>query len=121
MSTDDLQYKTIQHSVKLSDEVWAATLERAELESTTASEICERLLKHYLALENKPDLYEAPSAGARRKRSVYVTQPVWAAARAQKVKERRSISDILEQLLRGYLGLDLGKHMGEEPQGEGIQ
>ena len=41
---DDLQFKPVQHSVKLTDEAWAATLERAELESTTASEICERLL-----------------------------------------------------------------------------
>jgi hypothetical protein len=105
---NDLQYKPVQHSVKISDEAWAATLERAELESTTASEICERLLKHYLALEAKPPRYLPPSGVARCKRSVYVTRPVWAAARAQKVQERRSISVILEQLLRGYLGLDLG-------------
>jgi hypothetical protein len=61
MSTGDLQYKAVQHSVKLSDEVRGATLERAELESTTASAICERLLKHYLALENKPNPHQAPS------------------------------------------------------------
>ncbi|NKQ35710.1 MAG: hypothetical protein HF973_08860 [Chloroflexi bacterium] len=108
MIDDDLQYKPVQHSVKLSDEAWAATLERAELEGTTASEICERLLKHYLALEKKPPRYLLPSGAARRKRSVYVTRPVWAAAKAQKVQERRSVSAILEQLLRGYLGLDLG-------------
>jgi hypothetical protein len=89
---DDLQYKPVQHSVKITDEAWAATLERAELESTTASEICERLLKHYLALEEKPPRYLPPPAVARRKRSVYVTRPVWAAAKAQKVQERRSIS-----------------------------
>ncbi len=104
---DDLQYKPVQHSVKISDEVWAAASERAELESTTASEICERLLKHYLALEAKPPRY-LPPPGVTRKRSVYVTRLVWAAARSQKVQERRSISIILEQLLRGYLGLDLG-------------
>ena len=104
---DDLQYKPVQHSVKLTDEAWAATLERAELESTTASEICERLLRHYLVLEEKPPQYLPPSDATRRKRSVYVTRPIWAAAKAQKVQERRSISAILEQLLRGYLGLDL--------------
>ena len=75
---DDLQFKPVQHSVKLTDEAWAATLERAELESTTASEICERLLKHYLALEEKPSRYLPPSGVTRRKRSVYVTWPVWA-------------------------------------------
>ena len=52
---DDWQEKPIQHSVKLSDEAWAATLERAELEYTIASEICSRLLQHYLSLaENHP-------------------------------------------------------------------
>lgn len=107
--SDDLQYKPVQHSVKLSDEVWAATLERAELERTTASEICERLLKHYLALEEKPPQYVLPSNVTTRKRSVYVTRPIWAAAKAQKVQEQRSISAILEQLLRGYLGMDSGK------------
>ena len=55
--SNDLQYKPVQHSVKLSDEAWAAALERAELERTTASEICERLLEHYLALEEKPPRY----------------------------------------------------------------
>jgi hypothetical protein len=110
---DDLQYKSVQHSVKLSDEAWAAALERAELERTTASEICERLLKHYLTLENKPPRHALPSNISSRKRSVYVTRPVWAAARAQRVREQRSISAILEQLLRGYLGLDLGTPMDE--------
>ncbi|MCA9991304.1 MAG: hypothetical protein KDE29_09895 [Anaerolineales bacterium] len=112
---DDLQFKPVQHSVKLTDEAWAATLERAELESTTASEICERLLKHYLALEEKPARYLPPSGVTRRKRSVYVTRPVWAAARAQKVQEQRSVSAILEQLLRGYLGLDLGRPVDKAP------
>ena len=79
-----------------------------ELESTSASEICERLLSHYLALDEKPPQYELPPEIKTRKRSVYITKPTWAAARAQKVWERRSISAILEQLLRAYLGLDLG-------------
>jgi hypothetical protein len=115
---DNLQYKSVQHSVKLSDEAWAAALERAELERTTASEICERLLKHYLALEKKPPRYLLPASVSTRKRSVYVTRPVWAAARAQKVREQRSVSAILEQLLRGYLGLDLGVPM-DEATGDG--
>lgn len=105
---DDLQYKPQQRSVKLSDEAWAAALERAELEDTSASEICERLLQHYLALDEKPPRHELAPDAITRKRSVYITKPTWAAARAQKVWERRSISAILEQLLRAYLGLELG-------------
>lgn len=106
---DDWQEKPIQHSVKLSDEAWAATLERAELEYTTASEICARLLQHYLSLAEKPPRYTIPSNVITRKRSVHINRLVWAAAKAQKVYEQRAISDILEQLLRGYLGLDLGE------------
>ena len=105
---DDLHYKPEQRSVVLSDEVWAATLERAELEDTSASEICERLLQHYLVLDEKPPQHGLPPEITTRKRSVYVTKPTWAAGRAQKVWERRSISAILEQLLRAYLGLELG-------------
>ncbi|MGH2538063.1 MAG: hypothetical protein ACRDHL_11765 [Candidatus Promineifilaceae bacterium] len=100
-------YQPIQRSVKLSDEVWAAALERAELEGTSGSEICERLLAYYLALYVKPPGYKLPPGVTTRKRSVYITRPTWAAAKAQKVQERRPISAILEQLLRGYLGLDL--------------
>lgn len=107
--SDDLQYETVQHSVKLSNEAWAGALERAVLESTTASEICERLLKHYLSLDEKPPRYRPPDNIRARKRSVYITDPVWAAAMAQRVREGRSISEILEQLLRGYLGLELGR------------
>jgi hypothetical protein len=103
---DDLQYKPVQRSVVLSDEAWAAALERAELEDTSASEICERLLRHYLALDEKPPQCVLSPEITPRKRSVYITKPTWAAARAQKVWERRSVSAILEQLLRAYLGLE---------------
>jgi hypothetical protein len=84
-------------------------MERAVLEDTAASEICERLLEHYLSLEEKPPQYRLPDRIPTRKRSVYITNPIWAASMAQRVREGRSISHILEQLLRGYLGLDLGR------------
>ncbi len=107
--TVDFTPKPTQHSVKLSDDVWSATLERSVLEGTTASAICERLLKHYLALEKKPPQHALLPSIQTRKRSVHITKITWAAAKAQKVQERRSISAILEQLLRGYLGLALGQ------------
>ena len=94
-----------QHSVTLSDEAWAATLERAVLEETTASEICERLLVHYLNLESKPAPYTLPDHILTHKRSVHITKQTWAAATVCKVSEKRSISAILEQLLRAYTGL----------------
>jgi len=115
--TVDFTPKPVQHSVKLSDDVWSATLERAVLEETTASEICERLLKHYLALEKKPPQHELSAGIQTRKRSVHITKITWAAAMAQKVQERRSISAILEQLLRGYLGLELGQPVEQDGAG----
>ena len=84
--------------------MWAATQERAVLEETTASEICERLLRHYLDLEEKPPRQNLPADLQRKQRSIYVRPTTWAAAKAQKVLEGRSVSEILEQLLRAYLG-----------------
>ena len=72
---DDLQYKPEQRSEVLSDEAWAAALERAELKDTSASEICERLLQHYLALDEKPPQHGLPPEVTTRKRSIYVTSP----------------------------------------------
>jgi hypothetical protein len=96
--------ETAQHAVLLSDEVWAATQERAVLEGTTASDICERVLSHYLALEEKPPRYDLPANVATRQRSIHVRTTTWAVAKAQKVREGRPVSVILEQLLRAYLG-----------------
>ena len=96
--------KTEQRAVLLSDEVWAATQERAVLEGTTASDICERVLSHYLRLEEKPPRHDLPADVATRQRSIHVRTTTWAAAKAQKVRESRPVSAILEQLLRAYLG-----------------
>lgn len=99
--------KTEQHAVVLTDVVWAATQERAALEGTTASDICERVLRHYLALEEKPPRYDLPSDAPTRQRSIHVLPTTWASTKAQKVMEARSVSAILEQLLRAYLGFPL--------------
>lgn len=99
--------ETEQHAVLLSDEVWAATQERAVLEGTTASDICERVLSHYLSLEEKPPRYGLPTDVPTKQRSIHVRPTTWAAAKAQKVLEARPVSTILEQLLRAYLGFPL--------------
>jgi hypothetical protein len=104
---------TEQHAVVLSDEVWAATQERAALERTTASEICERLLGHYLGLDEKPARRELPADIQTKQRSIHVRPMTWAAARAQKVLEGRPVSGILEQLLRAYLGFSLSAETDE--------
>ncbi len=96
-----------QRSAVLSDEAWAALQERATLERKSASDLCEFLLRHYLSLEAKPT-FELPEGLQKRTRSLYVSDRVWAGAKAQAVLQRRSVSALLEQLLRAYLGLKLG-------------
>lgn len=95
-----------QHKVTLSDDAWASILTRAALEDTTASALCERLLAHYLSLEERPR-YEVPDDG-RYQRTVYIDKRIWAKMLGQRVREKRSISEILEQLIRAYTGLPLG-------------
>ena len=76
------------------------------LEHVSTSELCERLLRSYLDLKRKP-APSTPSPQAKpKKRSVYVSDPVWAGSREQAILEGRTISALLEQLLRAYLGLD---------------
>ena len=94
-----------EHKVVLPDEVWSETLVQAVLEQKTASEICEYVLRHYLAL---PDEERSPiqvTAASGRPRSVYIEREVWLELITRKVRERRPISAILEQQLRAYLGL----------------
>lgn len=96
-----------EHKVVLPDEVWSETLIQATLEQTTASAICEYVLRHYVDLapeERSPILIKH---GSGRQRSVYLEQDVWIDLISCKVRERRPISAILEQQLRAYLGLEL--------------
>ncbi len=96
-----------EHKVVLSDEVWGETLVQAMLEETTASAVCEYVLRHYadLAPEERPPILITTAAG--RQRSVYLGQGVWIALLSRRVHERRPISAILEQQLRAYLGLEM--------------
>jgi hypothetical protein len=66
--------------------------------------ISEVASTHYLGLEEKPPRYDIPAGVATRQRSIHVRTTTWAAAKAQKVRESRPVSAILEQLLRAYLG-----------------
>jgi hypothetical protein len=96
-----------EHKVVLPDEVWSETLIQATLEQTTASAVCEYVLRHYVTLspEERPPVLI--TSGSGRQRSVYLEQEVWIALISCKVRERRPISAILEQQLRAYLGLEL--------------
>ena len=94
-------------TIVVSDETWANTLEQAALEKKTASDLCQYLARHYLSLEEKP-VFALPEKMDTHSRTVYLPDSVWAALKREKVMQNRSTSEIFEQLLRGYLGLELG-------------
>ena len=93
-------------TVVLSNEVWANTLEQAVIEGSNASSLCQYLVKAYLELEEKP-LYAIPEGLKTRTRTLYLCDSEWAALKKEKTLQERTISEILEQILRGYLGLEL--------------
>jgi hypothetical protein len=98
-----------QRKAMLTDMVWAALLEQSALEDTSASALCEYVLRHYLNLpdDEKPPILIASVAQTAVQRTIYIKKPLWATAKGRKVMERRSISAILEQQLRAYMGLDM--------------
>lgn len=97
------------HKLTLSDDAWGHAHRHAALnaEYSSASDVCETLLRQY---------YRAAQAGMapesrdlshieRDQRTVYLTDETWGNMQLQKVKEKRSVSEILEQLLRSHLEL----------------
>jgi hypothetical protein len=94
-----------QRKVQLTDQVWAATQERAVLEGKSASEICEYVLTHYLSLTDKPTIRLTEIPADAKMRSVYISNSIWADAKGCKVREKRPVGAILEQQLRTYLGI----------------
>lgn len=103
--------ETKQHKLNLSDLVWAHAQRRATLEGfDSTSALCEYLMRHYLDTVDRgqqPPIYEIPDV-ERPLRSVYVTDDTWGGMQVRKVLEGRPIGDIVEQLLRAYLGFELG-------------
>jgi hypothetical protein len=97
-------YRT-ERKVLLTDEVWRETMIQAALEDKSASDICEHVLNHYVSLPQKPRIRITHVDG--RQHSVYLDKALWVECVALKVEDGRSISAILEQQLRLYLGLEL--------------
>ena len=102
----EYQGEVRQRSAVLSDEAWAGLKARGVMEGRSASELCQFLLEKYLALEEKP-VYAMPEGLQARQRSIYVSDVTWAEVKAIAVRQRRTGSHVLEQLIRGYLGLEL--------------
>jgi hypothetical protein len=106
----DIPESLHHRTIVISDETWANTLEQAALENKTASDLCLFLARHYLELEQKP-VFALPDGLKTHSRTVYLPDTIWAAFKREKVLQNRSTSDIFEQLLRGYLGLNLGSRL----------
>ena len=101
-----MMYRT-QRKVMLPDEVWRETMIQAALENKSASDICEHVLRHYV---DTPETDHPPirtRSASGRQRSIYIDKSVWVQLSGLKVTERRSISAILEQQLRAYMGMKL--------------
>jgi hypothetical protein len=101
-----MTYRT-QRKVMLPDEVWRETMIQAALENKSASDICEHVLRHYV---DTPETDHPPirtRSASGRQRSIYIDKSVWVQLSGLKVTERRSISAILEQQLRAYMGMKL--------------
>jgi hypothetical protein len=99
-------YRT-QRKVMLPDEVWRETMIQGALEDKSASDICEHVLRHYVETPapDRPPITIRSASG--RQRSIYIDKSVWVELSGLKVTEQRSISAILEQQLRAYMGLEL--------------
>jgi hypothetical protein len=99
-------YRT-QRKVMLPAEVWRETMIQAALEDKSASDICEYVLRHYVEIpdSDRPPIMIRSASG--RQRSIYIDKSVWVELSGLKVTEQRSISAILEQQLRAYMGMEM--------------
>jgi hypothetical protein len=95
-----------EHKLKLSDEARQENMGRAVIEEKPASERCAHVLRHYVALEDKPPVH-SHSVPEGSLHSVFLEKTTWAELMRCRVIEKRTVSAILEQQLRVYLGLPL--------------
>lgn len=97
----------------ISNEAWAAICEMAAIEGQSASQLCAYLLTEYCRVDEK-FVYEVKHL--RRllncsPHSVYIPLEFLPQLKYLKASQRRSLSDMLEQLIRAYTGLELGKRV----------
>ena len=80
----------------------------AAQQGMNASAICEQVMQQYLNEADPPTVAARAGSLNTRKRSIHISQPIWIGMMSRKVMVRRSISTILEQLLRQEIGLPTG-------------
>ena len=97
-------------SVMITHEAWAAVSERAFLEKKTINDLCVALLAQYLS-QAEPPVYHLSKSPRREKtaHTLYTSDELWSQAHRLKGLQGRTISAILEQLIRAYTGLEVGE------------
>ncbi len=96
-------------TVILSDEAWVAICEMAAIEEKSVSDLCTYLLEEYIGFDERV-IYQFIRPN-RSPHSIYLSFSIWPQIKVLKASQRRSISDILEQLIRAYTGLELGERV----------
>jgi predicted CopG family antitoxin len=104
-----------RHLLMITDDAWAALLQHADIEGYSASNLCEYLMAKYAEME-APPIFAMPADLERKSRkkgrTIYLNDSVWNDFLGIKVYQGRSISEIVEQLVRAYTGLPLGDQLG---------
>lgn len=97
-------------TVMLSDEAWAAISEMAAIEEKSTTDLCAYLLDEYV-MDQSRIIYKVPKHSwiKRSQRTLYVPAEIWPSLKSIKAMQRRTLSDILEQLIRQYTGLEIGQ------------
>lgn len=108
---EDFQDSQVENrSVMITHEAWAAISEQAFLERKSINELCVYLLDQYIAQAEKP-VYRLAKSAAQGKaaHTLYTSNELWSRLRHLKGLQGRTISAILEQLIRAYTGLNVGE------------
>ncbi|MCJ7622180.1 MAG: hypothetical protein MUO76_01660 [Anaerolineaceae bacterium] len=100
--------KPKQRAVMISESAWKGLREQSIMRRASASVICRRLLENYLETEEKPAVYELEDDVKKKKRTLHISDFLWSQTRMQALREERTASSLVEQLIREYLGMDLG-------------
>jgi predicted CopG family antitoxin len=114
--TDELENASgrSRHLLMITDDAWAALLQHADIEGYSASNLCEYLMAKYAEME-APPVFAMPTdlerESRKKGRTVYINDAVWNDFLGVKVYQGRSISEIVEQLVRAYTGLPLGDRL----------
>lgn len=98
--------KPKQRAVMISESARKGLREQSIMRGASASVIWRRLLEKYLDKEEKTPVYNLEEGVKKKKRTLHISNFVWSRTRMQALREERTASSLVEQLIREYLGMD---------------